>query len=353
MKSPSIILFAATVALFISPVLAQEDEAMGPPQPAKELEKLSRLIGYWEGEGTNASGPGQPVGKWTSTSHVRKVLDGHFLREDLRIQGEGWPAPLQFISFTGYDRHAKRFISVCVSNMGTADLDEIDFQDDDTMVTVGTKRFMGKPVVERWVTKLGDDTMSYVGHEAIGDGDWFVHVKGTSKKVEKQPTGDIVNASFMVSAGEDMGRLKGLVGTLRFKGEMVMMPGTPATPISGESITDSIFGGTVLQAIVKGDPADGHAYRGWYAMSWDPNKKKYVSVGVNNVGEAVIEKGVWASDTELLFTCARPYWGGLPSVHSGVMKCGKDGALKSYTAHSIIGTHKPFKSFHIDYSKPE
>ena len=109
MKRP-LIVFCTAVAMVASTVLAQEDGAMGPPKPAKELEKFSRLIGYWKGEGTSKGGPDQPEGKWTSTSHVRKVLDGHFLREDLRIDGvgEGWPGPIQFISFMGYDGGARR-----------------------------------------------------------------------------------------------------------------------------------------------------------------------------------------------------------------------------------------------------
>ncbi len=102
MKRPVIILCTA-VALFTSPVLAQED--MGPPKPAKELEKFSRLIGYWKGEGTAKSGPNTPTSKWTSSSYIRKVLDGHFLREDVRIDSDGWQAPLQFIQFYGYDQH--------------------------------------------------------------------------------------------------------------------------------------------------------------------------------------------------------------------------------------------------------
>ena len=75
----------ATIPLLMSPVLAQEDAAMGAPKPAKELEKYSKLLGYWEGEGTSKSGPQKPTTRWTSSAHVRKVLDGHFVREDTRI----------------------------------------------------------------------------------------------------------------------------------------------------------------------------------------------------------------------------------------------------------------------------
>lgn len=238
MKRPVIILCTA-VALFASPVLAQED--MGFPKPAKELEKFSRLIGYWQGEGTSRSGPGTPMSKWTSSSHIRKVLDGHFLREDLRIDSDGWQTPLQFIQFYGYDQHKKRFIGIGISNMGSAELGEITFQDDNTMIQTSAKLKQGKRVVERWVTKFGDDgKISFVGHEAIGDGDWFVHAQGTSTRIDGEPKAKIVDAShaFMASPTAEMGKLKGLIGTYRFNGEILIMPGTPMRPISGESITE-------------------------------------------------------------------------------------------------------------------
>ena len=355
MKHPITLLCAtvATIPLLMSPVLAQEDAAMGPPKPAKELEKYSRLLGYWEGEGTSKSDPQKPTTRWTSSAHVRKVLDGHFVREDTRIDSDEWQAPLQFITFYGYDRHKKRFTAVGVSNMGTAEVSDITFQDDNTMITAATKLHQGKRVVERWVTRIGDGELSFVGHQAIGDGDFFVHVKGTAKRVGNKPKAAVVNAShaFMAEASADMGKLKGLIGTFKFKGEMLMMPGMPMVPISGESITEPLFAGTVLQTRIIGDPMEGHTYQGWHAIVWNPSDKNYVSIGINNIGEIASETGVWASKTELLFTCARPYYGGIPAVYAGVLKCAADGTAKSYTAHAIIGTHKPVRSFHIDYSK--
>ncbi|MHC4896913.1 MAG: DUF1579 family protein, partial [Planctomycetota bacterium] len=326
---------------------------MEPPKPAKELEKFSRLIGYWQGEGTSTSDPSKPMSKWTSFSHCRKVMDGHFLREDLRIESDAWTTPMQFINFYGYNQQKKRFIVAGISNMGTAELAEINFHDDNTMITASTKLYQGKRIVERWVTKLGDGEMSFVGHEAIGDSDFFVHVKGTAKKVDAKPKAKIIEAafSFMGEPSAEMGKMKGLVGTMTFKGEMLMMPGTPMVPITGESTTEPLFAGTVLQTVINGDPIDGQAYHGWHALAWDPVEKSYVSLGLNNMGEAMTERGVWVSKTELLFTAALPWYGGIPSVYSGVMKCADDGTLKSYTAHAIIGTHKPVKSFHIDYSK--
>jgi len=328
---------------------------MGPPRPPKELEKFSPLIGYWEGSGTVSHGPGVPPGKWTSTSHVRKVLDGHFLREDMRVdfEGEMFNAPLQFITFLGYDAQKQRFMSYTLSNMNSAESTEITWEDDHTMVSTATNFYQGKPVASRWVTKVEGDKLSYLSHEVHGSGEPYQHVKGTAKRVKNKPEARILDAShaFMTKPDPEMEKLKGLAGTYRFKGEMLMMPGMPMMGISGTTTGEFIFGGTALLTLVDGDPVQGHAYKGWHVLIWDARDKHYVSMSLNNVGEAGLEIGSPASKTELVFTCTHPWYGGIPCVRSGVMELADDGAPLSYVAHGIIGTHKPLKTFEITYSK--
>jgi hypothetical protein len=350
--------FVTAVALFALPGWAQEDAPMGPPQPAKELEKFSRLLGYWEGSGTLQHDPSSSAVKWTSSSHFRKVLGDHFIRRDasVLIEGDEVTTPLQFITFYGYDRQKKRFMKYGVSNMGNIESTEITWVDDDTFVTAGANFNQGKRVVERWVTKLGDDQASIVCHEAKNNGDFFVHVRGSARKVGPKPKAKIIEAShaFMARPSAEIGKLKGLVGTFRFKGEMLMMPGMPKMPISGESTGEFIFGGTVLLSRVKGDPIEGMegpAYHGWHVMVWEPRDKNYVSLGVNSMGEAGVEKWTWASDTELVLNSRRPFYGGIPASHRSVMKCAGDGTLRSYTMDSMIGTQDPVQTFHITYTK--
>ena len=83
MKRPVIILCTA-VALFTSPVLAQED--MGPPKPAKELEKFSRLIGYWKGEGTAKHSPDEVLSLFLAILEEKGVLDTFNERAGLRMR---------------------------------------------------------------------------------------------------------------------------------------------------------------------------------------------------------------------------------------------------------------------------
>ncbi len=125
-------LFIAAL-LVANPLVAQEDQPMGMPQPAKELAKLSRLIGHFKGQGTAKHSPDQPASNWTSITHCRKVLGGHFLREDVRIDmGEEKPAPLMFRTFYGVDQNNKRFTYQSIGNMGHAEKGELTESGADT-----------------------------------------------------------------------------------------------------------------------------------------------------------------------------------------------------------------------------
>ncbi len=354
MKHPFLTLFTA-VALLVVPAFTQEDAEHAMPQPAKELAKYSRMLGYWEGSGTVVEELGGTPNKWTSTSHVRKVLDDHFIREDMSvvIEGEQFTTPLQMVSFYGFDQNDQRYMSHGLNNMGSAEAAEVTWKDANTMVVASTSIEQGQYVVERWTTTLGDGEISFVGHRAVGSGDFFVHVKGSAKRVGDKPTNKVMDAShaFMTKASPEIGKLKSMVGTFRFEGEMLMMPGEPMVPVSGESVGEMIFGGTALLTEVHGDPIDGYAYHGWYVMVWNERDKHYVSMGLNNMGEAAMESGKWVNGTELVMTNNRPYYGGIPSAHSGIMTVAKDGSLKSYSSHSIIGTNKPVKSFEVMYTR--
>ena len=261
-----------------------------------------------------------------------------------------------FRTFYGVDQNNKRFIYQSIGNMGHAEKGELTWSDDDTFISSSSSVQDGKRVIERWTTSFTDDGYSVVGHRAVDGGDFFVHVQGSMKRVSGKPEAKIMEAShaFIEAAGE-MGKLKPMVGKYRFKGEMCMMPDMPMMPISGTSNCDYIFGGTILETTIHGDQAEGSPikYEGWCAMAWNARDKCYVSISVSNMGEASMERAHWQSKTELLFTGARPYYGGTPSVHAGIMKCTADGKLASYSANSIIGTHKPLLSFHITYTKQQ
>ena len=347
-----------TALLITSPLVAQEDQETGMPQPAKELAKLSRLIGHFKGEGTVKNSPDLPASKWTSITHCRKVLGGHFLREDVRIDtGEETPAPLMFRTFYGVDSNNKRFMHYSIGNMGNATKGELTWSDDDTLISANSMVQDGKRVIERWTTSFTDDGYTVVGHKAVDGGDFFVCVQGSMKRVSGKPEAKIMEASdaYMVKAAGEMAKLKPMVGKYRFAGEMCVMPSMPMQPISGTSNCDFIFSGTILETTIHGDPAEGSPvkYEGWCAMAWNARDKCYVSISVSNMGEACMERAHWQSKTELLFTGARPYYGGIPSVHAGVMKCTADGNLASYSANSVIGIHKPLRSFHITYTKQQ
>ena len=93
--------------------------------PAKQLAKFGRLIGDWTGKGS-LSMPGLGEMPWTSTSRVRKVLGGHFVRDDTTIDfGGAMPGKLQMITFLGWDKERERYVQLNANNMGGVEITQI------------------------------------------------------------------------------------------------------------------------------------------------------------------------------------------------------------------------------------
>ena len=143
MKSPSFILILLLIGFMSCLVLGQDSaEPMGPPKPAPELQKFNRLVGNFEGSGTASMVPGAPAGGWTSQSTYKWILGGHFLQEDTRVDiaamGEMKMPPMFFRSFYGWNRENKKYMSCSIGNMGPAEIAEIHWSDNDTMIVVNT-----------------------------------------------------------------------------------------------------------------------------------------------------------------------------------------------------------------------
>ena len=239
-------------------IVAQE----GAPDmsPAKELKAFDKLLGNWKGSGSARPQPGMNM-KWTANSHASKVLGGHFVQEDVEItfEGEQAPPPLAFRNIYGFNKETKRWVFYAVSNMGTIEEKRIHWVDG-KMMYGGSKTeidMQGKAqfIVERWSTTFGKDSYTIASYQTVGNGKPFAHVVGEFKRVK------VANASFnakkiaaMVPVAKQMGVLHKFNGTYRMKGWMIMMPGMPKTDIGATEVAGTIFGGTVLEFQLKGDP---------------------------------------------------------------------------------------------------
>lgn len=338
-----------TICLFSASLLAQDE--MSAPSPPAELKRFDRLIGTWAGTGTAAMAPGMEASGWTSRSQVKKAMGGFFLEENTVIDvGEGMPAPLVFRSFMGYDSTNRKYLTVAVGNMGGASTSEMHWVDDNTMVSVESGMEDGVFAVDRWVTTLGTDTYSFVGHRSVDGGEFFVYVQGEMKRIDEPfeaPSSQTTPA--FGPAGAQMQRLNRMAGRYRLAGKMQMMPDAPSMDISGVETLAPIFGGTALQATVVGDPVPGlGAYEAWAVFTWNDERRCYTTLFVNNMGEIGESEMRWVGD-QLVTTSAQLRMD-LPSVYRGVITLDEKGAITKMASHSMIGAHAPGLDFEATYS---
>ena len=92
-----------SIGLFAIVLMTSVAAAQEAPPVAKQMSKCEALVGNWEGSGFVRAMPGMPEMPWTSTTTVKKILDGHFIIDQTKIEIEGMPVPLVMTSVTGWD----------------------------------------------------------------------------------------------------------------------------------------------------------------------------------------------------------------------------------------------------------
>lgn len=332
------------------PALAAAGAAQMPEGPAKELARYDRLLGDFEGSGQVFHAPDAPPGQWTSVTSCTKVLGGHFLREDTSIDlGAEVPTPLQFTTFYGFDRETKSYRSYSMTNMGEVSTAEIHFIGD-KMVWTGASMFQGQPKIERWQVQFGDRGYTMIGEEAVGDSAFFTHVTGTFKKATGAEKAELADAAFV--QGNGPATMKGfarMAGSYRLEGQMIPAAGAPEMAIAGDSELRLIFGGSVLEMTVKGDPIPGMgSYEGIGGIAYDANAQCHTSFWVDNFGDASVAEGRWL-DGSFVSTAER-LMQGEPMLQRTIMICDESGKLVGEKGHNLTGTHDPVVNFSAKYT---
>ena len=330
-------------ALFLVTLLA--GLAAAQPQPApEEMKRLDRLVGHWIGSGTAKGDATQEHGiPWTSRTTITRFMGGHFLREDQIIDLEGMP-PLAFINLYGYDQAKERFVVYSVNNAGEMTVRELHWIDDDTTVLAAGKVYMGKATVERWTTTIGDGVLHFLGEEMGPTGPTFVHVKGSSKRVEDGKPVDLSKTgAFFAQQGPEMKRAARMVGTYALRGSYAMAPDQEKVEFVGEEVLKTLFGDLVLEADSSGE---GYAGTSW--IVWDAREKCFRQIGFNTWGMHDEVRGYWADDHDMVFTFDGEMMG-QPMLSRTVLTVDEAGKLTRGSAHAIAGTGPPFQSFSGTY----
>ena len=281
-----------SIAILIANVLPAQDSLEQMMTPAKETKKFDVFLGSWEGSGTAKGSPDGEAMRFTVTADARRVLGGHFVREDSLFTFVGMEgSSIAFRSYHGWDRENKRYMSIQMGNDGSVQTTEMDWVDDKTIVSGNKVKMAGQVFYERYVVNFAEkDRYTLVGHRSVGAGKPFVHIQGEYRR----KTLTIANASVrpkplpIESQGAFGPTAKALpfarriAGHYRMKGSMIPAPGAPKMTISAEEIVKPIFGDSILLFRTKGEPSGGFSYEGVSALAFDPVGNRHKMVYVNN-----------------------------------------------------------------------
>lgn len=331
-----LVVLAALLGPALSPLAAQE--------LPKELEVLKPLIGKWQGKGTANMGPEGPSAPWTSRSHMRPVLGGRFLREDVIITIKGpMPMEIAFISLFAWDAERERIVNYMVGNNGTMGRADIEVHDG-VMVSMIKSFENGEASVERWKTLIAGDKVSFIGHRLGAAGGPFVSVEGENTRVDSiEPLHLEKMGAFMMAPNAELKRLAKTAGHYTVKGEYRMAPGADPTQFEGTEVITPLFGGLVVQNAVTGD---GYEHIGF--MSWDPLGRRIVRFSFSNWGDHHEIGGHWIDDQHLAFHFSGEMMGTKHMVRTS-LALDASGQITRSWADAMTGVAAPYKSFEASY----
>ncbi|MFQ5654810.1 MAG: DUF1579 family protein [Planctomycetota bacterium] len=347
-------LLLGVAVLLVCPLAAQETPEVPALQPAAELAKCEPFLGNWEGSGTATMAPGAPSMPWTSKSTSKKVLGGHFIQDEIRVdfQGEQEMPPLIMRGYMGWDRERNRFVSVGVSSRGDSGTGEAYWLDDKTLVSVHASVRDGIPTIDREITRITENGMSFTVEHAEGAGSFFIMVEGSMKRSTTPYSISAAEANItMAPASEPMKRIAQLAGSYQMQGNVIPGPGMAKMPISAEEHVKELFGGTVLSFHARSISLPGQpSYEGVGFLFWDANDDCYKQCWLSNMGEFFQEEVRWSGENQLVTTASSLQFG-QPGVQRAVINLGDDGAILRVAMDRISAGERVQRAYEGEYKR--
>lgn len=336
-----------SVALAATAAPAQD----GVPAPAAELKVLAPLVGNWHGSGVLRE-PGDAETRWQAACSYRWVLDGHFLREDLRVEFVGVEDRLLAFAYLGWDRENRRFVRLGVTNTGLVQLHTLRAGADGTLTTLSLQRQHDQDYAERLSFSVKGDTLRHTVDLLLPEGASRTIVDGTFQRGGDAAEAGLDGAPFLGGTPHpDLARLVKAAGRYTTEGTFAMGPGQPNVKIAGTDDFRAGFGGLVLHGHTEGsaEGLPGH-YVGEVFWAYDELRQCLVSHYLSNMGELMTMEGRWSQDGQLLAT-SHGLWNGEPMVQRMRMQFDAAGFAVGANSHSIVGTGAPYESFRASYRR--
>jgi hypothetical protein len=336
-------LVAISSLFLLTQFVAAQDAEM--PKPAPELKRFERLIGSHTGKGTAVMDPAKGPIDWTCQSAYAWTLGNHFVSVDSIVDFGSAMPPLAFRELLGWDGESKRYVAIGVSNEGKGWLNEIVFPNDDTMVQIVAKKHGGEVFAERQETKFTKDGMQFRMTILGVTGPTFECVTGSFTRASNLKPVSIEASAAMAPAAEPLVKMTKAAGTYEFKGEMIMMPGTPVMKLNGTGHCRPIFGASVLQTTTTGkSEGSPFTYQSENFVVWNKEKKCFDSFGADNTGWVGSMEQRFLDDSKILVTSLACYMGQMTA------QLDTSGRFKKVMSMAMTGTSEPYCSFKGDYN---
>jgi hypothetical protein len=335
----------ACAVLFAGGAAAQE-----APKPAVELARLAGRVGNWRGEGTMTE-PGDVVTKWTARGTSVWLLGGHWLREDLEIAFEGLSTPYVQRSFLGWDREAKGFVRLAITNAGLAQRQRLALGDDGALTVLAVQRQGDMTYAERVVQTPDGDALVHEVDLLLPRGPSLATAKGRlTKGGDGFALDPAAPAFFGAEPHADLVRLGRCAGEYEVASTVAMGPGAPLQVQSVETFARA-FGGMILFGTSKGR-VDGTpiAYAGEVCWARDPVAGRLVGHYLGDTGECMAFDAVWTRDGQLLTSFAGPFQGQW-TLQRTLMQFDGDGAATGAVSHALVDVAAPAETFRAVYRR--
>lgn len=319
-------------------------------EPAKELARFDPLLGNWEGSGTATGSAGKQT-KWTSKATVQKILGGHYVQDDTRVDLEDMPVPLVFRTVFAWNAAEQRYTEMSLGNTGETKSADVHWTEDGGLIGTGTAVAEGRPVVSRSVTKLtGKDTFEFRMDQAVGTGEFERKVSGTYKRGGAGFNAGETCAPVAPPSGE-LKKFDAYLGEWSLKGSFSMTPGAEMMPFSGRESVKMIFGGHTQFATMKGDDIPGMpAWEGHWYLAYDPGSRTCRAFMFDNMGNAQSE-AMFAAGKNRYIGVASGWMEGRPQASRSVTEVAKD-RIRA-TSHRLADDHAPEKCFEGEWARIE
>ena len=294
--------FLFLLALAAGGLHAQSSVAPADPK----LALFEPALGTWHGKGLLHVVPGATGTPWEATFTMCRILDGHFVQEDVQVRFPGSrKQPLTARTVYAAHKHAPGFLWFHMDNTGLVAGGRAFWTEGQRLVRSVTWTRGGRLVTDlRELTFAGKEARVRV--QRLGpQGAFFDHVVGSLVRGGETCEAASADVNHLgPPPGPEMKALDHLLGAWSFEGFYTPLVGLRPCEVSGRAYTSAILGGHALWTVRENITLSGldHPHEAQVYTAWDPAWSCYQRLILRNDGTATLQRGYELTNGKLIFT---------------------------------------------------